>query len=31
LSELEDEIEELRRELKVLKAARQPQPKVKSA
>jgi serine O-acetyltransferase len=31
LCELEDEIKELRQELKVLKAARQPQPKVKSA
>jgi len=31
LVELEHEIEELRAELKVLKAARQPQPKVKSA
>lgn len=31
LIELEDEIEELRKELKVLKAARQPAPKVKSA
>jgi len=31
LCELEDEIAELRKELKVLKAARQPQPKVKSA
>ena len=31
LGELEREIEELRGELKVLKAARQPQPKVKSA
>lgn len=31
LSELEDEIEALRRELKTLQAARQPQPKVKTA
>src|SRR6185369_14612899 len=31
LAELEDEIEVLRKELKVLKTARQPQPKVKSA
>jgi serine O-acetyltransferase len=32
LTELEQEIQELRKELKVLKAARQqPQPKVKSA
>jgi serine O-acetyltransferase len=31
LSEMEEEIEELRNELKLLKAARQPQPKVKSA
>jgi serine O-acetyltransferase len=31
LTELEDEIAELRKELKLLKAARQPQPKVKSA
>ena len=31
LSELELEIEALRKELKVLKAARQPEPKVKSA
>jgi serine O-acetyltransferase len=31
LMELEHEIEELRKELNVLKAARQPQPKVKSA
>ena len=31
LVELEHELEELRAELKVLKAARQPQPKVKSA
>ena len=31
LTELEDEIEELRKELRVLKTARQPQPKVKSA
>ena len=31
LAELEDEIEELRKELKVLKTAGQPQPKVKSA
>ena len=31
LAELEREIEELRKEVAVLKAARQPQPKVKSA
>jgi len=31
LSEMEHEIEELRAELRVLKGARQPQPKVKSA
>ena len=31
LCELEDEIAELRRELRIVKAARQPQPKVKSA
>src|SRR5689334_1337219 len=31
IGELEHEIEELRAELKVLKSARQPQPKVKSA
>jgi serine O-acetyltransferase len=31
LCELEEEIEELRAELKILKARRQPQPKVKSA
>lgn len=31
LNEMEHEIEELRAELKVLKSARQPQPKVKSA
>ena len=31
LTELESEIEDLRKELKILKAARQPQPKVKSA
>jgi len=31
LAELEDEIKDLRKELKVLKTARQPQPKVKSA
>jgi serine O-acetyltransferase len=31
LTELENEIDELRKELKVLKAARQPQPKAKSA
>jgi serine O-acetyltransferase len=31
LVELEEEIEELRREIRVLKAGRQPQPKVKSA
>jgi serine O-acetyltransferase len=31
LVELENEIEELRKELKVLKAARQQPPKVKSA
>jgi serine O-acetyltransferase len=31
LAELEDEIAELRKEVAVLKAARQPQPKVKSA
>ena len=31
LAELEDEIEELRKELKVIKAARQPAPEVKSA
>jgi serine O-acetyltransferase len=31
LTELEDEIEELRKELKALQTARAPQPKVKSA
>lgn len=31
LAELEEEMEELRKELKVVKATRQPQPKVKSA
>ncbi len=31
LCELEEEIEALRNEVKMLKAARQPQPKVKSA
>jgi serine O-acetyltransferase len=31
LNELEHELDELRAELKMLKAARQPQPKVKSA
>ena len=31
LGELEREIEELRKEVAVVKAARQPQPKVKSA
>ena len=31
INELEHELEELRAELKVLKTARQPQPKVKSA
>ncbi len=31
LAELEQELEDLRKELKVLKASRQPQPKVKSA
>jgi serine O-acetyltransferase len=31
LTELENEIEELRKELAMLKVARQPQPKVKSA
>ena len=31
INELEHELEELRAELKILKAARQPQPKVKSA
>jgi serine O-acetyltransferase len=31
LTELEEEIDALRKELKVLKTARQPQPKVKSA
>ena len=31
LAELEQEIEELRKELKSLKVARQPQPKAKSA
>jgi serine O-acetyltransferase len=31
MSELEDELEELRREIKLLKTARQAQPKVKSA
>ena len=31
LSELEEEIDELRKELKALKLARAPQPKVKSA
>jgi serine O-acetyltransferase len=31
ISELEDELAELRKEIKVLKAARQPQPRVKSA
>lgn len=31
LAELENEIDELRRELKTIQAARQPQPKVKSA
>jgi serine O-acetyltransferase len=31
LAELEKEIDELRKELNVVKAARQPQPKAKSA
>jgi len=31
LAELEDQIEVLRKEIKALKAVRQPQPKVKSA
>ena len=31
IGELEKEIEELRKEVAVLKTARQPQPKVKSA
>jgi hypothetical protein len=31
LTELENEIDELRKELKMLKTPRQPQPKVKSA
>jgi serine O-acetyltransferase len=31
IAELEQEIEALRKEFKILKAARQPQPKVKSA
>ena len=31
LSELEEELEALRKEVKMLRAARQPQPKVKSA